>query len=398
MGGSSGARMGKKIEKADNSGMTTIDRVLSRIVHFISRAKISADSIRSILVICLEDISSVIQMHPIIQVLKEQLPDTKIDTLVGECARTLLEAHPALRDVLIYNAPWMMHDFHSPELPSSTTILALSWEMRSRGYDVVLCLHPDFRTNLIAGLSGAPIRIGYGTAGGGYFLTQDVPFDSQKAKHQNHFDLLSHLGIRPYYLAPQLSPMARDVVSARAILDGLIASMPLALIHPPGISPKCHWLVEHFRAMIERLSKEGFQVLLIGGNDSGAMLRNIAQDYGLDKLQIWNFPTFGEVVALSKFTQLYLGIDSNVSHIMSASGAPSVILMGHIPPSASPLCGPQTRLVFPAQPCPAKSPPDSTIKETYLCECVKYITVQQVSEACGELLGIESLSSPQNAQ
>ena len=103
--------------------------------------------------------------------LKEYFPDLSIDFLAGEWAKSILDAHPSIDEVIVFNAPWILTDLQTPNLTSQQKFTTMGMHLRKNQYDAVLCMSPDFRANLMAALSGAPVRLGFGTAGGSFLLT-----------------------------------------------------------------------------------------------------------------------------------------------------------------------------------------------------------------------------------
>ena len=79
---------------------------------------IDKSKIKKILVISLTNIGDVVLTFPVIDILKENLPDAKISVLIGPKAESLLKGNPVLDKVYVFNK-------HQPFLET--------WSPRSRG-------------------------------------------------------------------------------------------------------------------------------------------------------------------------------------------------------------------------------------------------------------------------
>src|SRR3989338_41184 len=74
--------------------------------------------IRRLLVIALDNPGDVLLMTPCLTALRERFPSAAITMLVGEWARDLAAAHPAVSAVIVYNAPWFSAEVaHRPPRP-----------------------------------------------------------------------------------------------------------------------------------------------------------------------------------------------------------------------------------------------------------------------------------------
>jgi len=231
--------------------------------------------------------------------------------------------------------------------------------------------------------------VGYGAAGGGFFLTHDFPYHPRLRSHEIHLNLVEVFGIKPYFIAPELMPCQHDIDSTQSILHGLSSSHPLAVISPSSQRKNNKWIATRFRTVIDSLNSDGYQILLLGGPRERKELEKIVEDYELDLLQIWNFPTYGEVLALAKYTDLFIGIESGASQIMAAVGTPSIILSKYYSHDASAPIGCRTRTIYPGIPCDSCND-GSAATQNYSCTCLHKISEDEVVIAYRELLEIET--------
>lgn len=103
---------------------------------------------RRILVVQLRRLGDVILTTPALAALKKRFPDAKLDLLVEAPGAEAVAGHPAIDEVLVYDA--------------KTTMDALRWafKVRARDYDWVVDFLANPRTALLTALSGATVKAG----------------------------------------------------------------------------------------------------------------------------------------------------------------------------------------------------------------------------------------------
>lgn len=103
---------------------------------------------RSILVVQLRRLGDVILATPALAALKKKYPEAKLDFLVEAPGAEAVAGHPAIDEVLVYDAAGAMG--------------ALSWalKIRARRYDWVIDFLANPRTALLTALSGAKVKAG----------------------------------------------------------------------------------------------------------------------------------------------------------------------------------------------------------------------------------------------
>ena len=91
-------------------------------------------------------IGDVLCTTPIINYLKKAIPDARIDFLVEPLGKALLETHPGLNEVLIYDKKKAFQEI---------------LRVHRRRYDTVLDFMNNPRTAYLTAFSGASWRVGF---------------------------------------------------------------------------------------------------------------------------------------------------------------------------------------------------------------------------------------------
>ncbi len=125
-----------------------------------------------------------------------------------------------------------------------------------------------------------------------------------------------------------------EQVLARQLLyeNGVDLSKPYICVHAGGRSLTRRWLAERYKAVIERLKDDGWQVVLTGvaaEMDIAAALTPVASDKARSRrcINLFGKTNTGTLAAILEGARLMLSNDTGVSHIAAALRIPSVVLV-----------------------------------------------------------------------
>lgn len=145
------------------------------------------------------------------------------------------------------------------------------------------------------------------------------------------------------------------------------------VIHPGSGSIHKNWSKEKFLQLYTHLSqKKGGYILLGCAEDDmkNFWSRNVPAE------KIINSPALKSLMNLVRKTELYIGNDSGISHIFSASGIPSVIIFGPTSPAVWSPKGKNVKIIYKEVDC---SPCDVMQRGNCIAKkCLASITVSDV--------------------
>ncbi|MEO6595666.1 MAG: glycosyltransferase family 9 protein [Planctomycetota bacterium] len=204
-----------------------------------------------VLLVRLSALGDVLFALETVAALAHERPDVRIDFLVEDRFRSLLDGHPQLDRVLVY--PRRRH------LAIPASIVAL----RRHHYDVVFDLHGILKSAAHVWCARARTKVGakapasregadraYGLA---VAMPQPLPHRADIGHH-----LLAAIGLSGQARAPVLAVLPPP----ERLLDGI--ATPRVLLHP-GTSPFAvfkRWPAENFAELAERLVRRGISVLI----------------------------------------------------------------------------------------------------------------------------------------
>jgi ADP-heptose:LPS heptosyltransferase len=119
-----------------------------------------------------------------------------------------------------------------------------------------------------------------------------------------------------------LLPQDIEAATARLARSGLIPRSFLLILPGSGSRPK-NWPVENFIALAKRFEPQVRSLCLLGPAEA-----ELAEAFRAAGITTFEGLELGEAAGLAAQARVFVGNDSGVSHLASASGAPGVVLFG----------------------------------------------------------------------
>ncbi len=354
-----------------------IDYSIYLVINFF-RFKQFPKIINKIIVVEMYSLGDLLVATPVFEALKKMYPSAKVDALVMDSARSILDRNKNINKVLAYK-----------------TFTESKNEIKKNAYDLGIILHPgSFKVSLLLLLSGVKYRIGCAksgiTYGKGFFLNNKIrPRLLWQHKIEDNLDvvrsiaknevIMNHVKKRPTLIADKGAEQKILKVVARK-------KQPVVVIHPGSKHKTQRWYPERFAAVADYLiGKYKSTVIFTGSEDQKPQVSEIIQKIR-NKVGIINLTgktSFDEFVALLKNVNLVISIDTSTIHIASAFNVPIVALFG---PTIPVFWGPTSdkhRTIWKKEVCVGCRRYECIIKTH---ECMRSITVNDVIREVQEIL------------
>jgi len=291
---------------------------------------------KNILIIKPSSIGDIVLALPALSALRKAFPDAKITWLVRSEYAPLLENHPFINKLILFDRKFLGQAWFKPK--ALDALLAFIRRLRSENFDVVFDFQGLFRTAAFAAFTGAKKRFGMANARefASIFYTHKVNHD-RSCIHLVDFylKLVQSAGVQPAepeFVLP-IEPAAKKA------LDGLLASYDIApgnyavLIPGSAHFDKC-WPVENFAALAEKISSRfGLSIVAVGGSSESRLAEKLVQ---LSNVKVFNLAgktNLSELTALLKYARIVIGNDTGPGHIAVALDTPAVIIFGRSNPA-----------------------------------------------------------------
>ena len=216
--------------------------------------------------------------------------------------------------------------------------------MRKRGFDVAVVpstVSASFTSDLLAFLSGAPIRVGAGSIQGvpnhSRFLfthTRELDWRGRNEYHQ----VLRNMDIWPGEidegkrdLSIEITLREDELEEGKSFMTSLSHGAPHVIVYHPGAGKiPNRWPAERFARLADALSVSAFTVITSGPMDEGpvgAMVKALHTPYEL----IANQP-IRAVASAIHYADLLVSNDTGIMHVGAAVGTPVLSLFGPTEP------------------------------------------------------------------
>ena len=191
---------------------------------------------------------------PTLRAIKETYPDSKTIVLASPSSREILENHPFVDALIIYNKG-----------DSVFPIIKKIWRS-----DVALLIDVRYRSSLFAWLAGIPKRIGRGNKKKSFVTDQIAPPDNDTYEVENTLALARYVGIDTKDFSLVMSPateMEKEHVHLLLREQGVIENEKIVVIAPYSLSDMKDWPEEYYQQVVDFLTDRKFKLVIVGGKE-----------------------------------------------------------------------------------------------------------------------------------
>ncbi len=278
---------------------------------------------QSILLIATRHIGDVLLTTPLLRSLRLAYPDARIDALVYHWTAGILDGNPDVNHVITVNQDppfseyaalvkriFRRYDLAVSTLTSDRPILHAFWAAGNR-----VSLVPPYRLN------DAWKR----------WITQGwVELDDWDTHTViQNLRLCDVLDIQRHYdaVVPE-SPRSSETLSD--LLPFPWQTTPYAVLHMVPLRFYKRWTLKGWQDVARHLDSMGFRIVIVGGSDKeeAEYVQRFMQTFSAKAVDLTGRLKFSETAKLIGSCGAYVGMDTAVTHLAAATGAPTVALYG----------------------------------------------------------------------
>lgn len=298
---------------------------------FYRRKDLASADIRRIAVIKLDHIGDVILSIPALASLRAHFPQARITMIVNSSSKMVAGCIPCIDEVFCYNARFF-DKAGGGKMFNFTGGMRFVREMRKRRFDLIVDLRGSFASLAFALLSRGKYRIDRGT----YLVRRKTGKIPRAFEHEAevNLDILARAGIPAESRDMSLELKAEDIDSAHSLLgEYLNSNSPVIVIHPGAPASLKRWSAERYAQLVGKLLQEvNARVILIGGRGEKQFTQPIASATGGQVADLSERTTLGQLAAILKSADLFIGNDSGPMHLAAACGTRVIGLFGPTSP------------------------------------------------------------------
>jgi len=309
-----------------------------------------------ILLIKLSAVGDVVHTFPFLNRLRRRYPAARVDWVLKPTIAELVRHHPAIDNVVLYPHQASLHRRQSgwPALVAGRRLIA---ELRSARYELVIDLHGQLRTAILALATGAPHRIGFDRPRAQVWRASERNIPSLAKKHawqgaregswlaythrlsiptldmhavDRYLSFGSMLGLGEdgvdFSFAIPDSSVARADRLLREHCSGIDDSR-LVVVAPGTIWETKHWSREGFAQVACHLMRNNLTVALIGSSSERAVCQQVA-DAAPGVINLAGVTSLSELAAIIRRAAICITNDSGPMHLAVALNRPVVSIFG----------------------------------------------------------------------
>jgi heptosyltransferase I len=307
------------------------------------------------LIIKPSSMGDIVQALPVLTALRETHPTAHIAWLVARPFAGLLEGHPRLNELILFDR----HRFGNIATSVGATGEFLSFleNLRRQKFTLAVDLQGLFRSGFLAAASGAPDRVGFKAARemAGLFYTTKVSTRDEVHAVDRYLAVARALGLAEPKAADHLpvSEEARASVLRRLAEEGVAEGEPLLIVAAHARWETKQWPGERFAQVIEMAhAQTGARAVLVGSGAAGDISREVARAAAKARpVDLVNRTSLRELVALIAGARAMVTNDSGPMHVAAAVGTPVVAIFGPTHPERTGPYGPGHRVLSQQSTC-----------------------------------------------
>jgi ADP-heptose:LPS heptosyltransferase len=312
---------------------------------------------RSILVIRQHNqLGDMLCVVPLLRALKARFPETSLSLLTSPVNDDIMKGLVYLDHVMLYDKREFLSRGRLHPLP----IIRYVKDLRRRQFDMVIVpatVSMSATSDLLAYVSGAPVRIGPGTIDGIenpnrglYSMPMELDWRGDQGRHQTlrNLDIAGRLELTIPDLRLEITLTEAERARGREYLNGLTGGRrPILAFHPGAGKMPNRWPVERFVELARWASNElkASIVITLGPMDLD-LKKHLENGLGVEA-QFVEGKAIRDVASCVGGVDLLVSNDTGIMHVGAATGVPVLSLFGPTEPRQWSPLGEQNRFIQP---------------------------------------------------
>jgi heptosyltransferase-1 len=293
-------------------------------------------TLENILIIKPSSLGDIVLALPALTALRKGFPDTKISWLVRPDFAPLLQDHPHLNVVSIFDRKLLGKAWFHPH--AFAALLSLIRNLRQSKFDAVIDLQGLFRTASLAWLSGCKKRYGIANARefAHFFYTHKVYRDPNCIHLVDYYlkiiRILTASKAQAQFVFPH-DPAASEYINSLLTNEGIKPDNYAVFIPGSVHTDKC-WPTQRFAALADEISSRfHFSIVATGTASEKDIAESIKNLANVPITNLAGRTSLRQLIALLKTAKLVVTNDTGPGHIAAALGTPLVMIFGRSNPA-----------------------------------------------------------------
>ena len=261
-------------------------------------------------------LGDVVLSTPVLAELARQFPGAKISILTTPLAKPLVELHPNVEKVLVFDKRGKYRGLGG--------LLRFARRLREERFEKVFSLHKSYRTAALLLLARIPERFGFAEASASFLYSRTATRKEYPHEVLRNLAILKTVGVDPGSLGAKMNIGLSDesIAQAEKLISGF--GGPWVAIAPGSVWATKRWTTEGFATVTASLVEQGYSVVILGGPSDEEVARDVEDKCGKKILNLTGRTNLMVSAAIISKCDLVVTNDSAPLHIASAVGTPVV--------------------------------------------------------------------------
>lgn len=325
---------------------------------------------RKVLIIKPSALGDIVHGLPFLHALARRFPEASIHWVVARGLEGILRGNSLIETLWVIDKDRWKRISRLRETVRS--VWGLGRALRRERFDLVVDLQGLFRSGLIAGLTGAPTRVGLREAreGSVFFYSHRIRGGREAHAIDRYLRIATRLGCSPY---PVHHPFPSD-----AIDSPVLESLPreYAVMAPAAGGEAKRWPAERFGSLAARLPWDS---LVVTGKADSALAQVVVEHSRGKAHSLAGRTTLRELIEIIRRARCVISNDTGPMHIAAGLNVPVFALFGPTSPDRTGPYGSIHTIIRSDLPCS----PCFKRKKCGDWRCMEGIAVEQVLGAIG---------------
>jgi lipopolysaccharide heptosyltransferase I len=292
--------------------------------------------LENFLIIKPSSLGDIVLALPALTALRESFPDAKISWLVRPEFAPLLENHPDLTCLIIFDRRLLGKAWFHPRAFAS--LLSLIRLLRQKNFDAVIDLQGLFRTASLAWITRCKKRFGIAEARelAHFFYTNKVKQDADCIHLVDYYlkiiKTITGSEVQTRFTFPK-DPSASDKVSGLLTTHNIDPDNYAVFVPGSVHADKC-WPTQRFAALADKISPQfNLSIVATGTASENDIVESIKNLANVPIANLTGQTSLTELVALLETARLVVTNDTGPGHIAAALRVPLVMIFGRSNPA-----------------------------------------------------------------
>ncbi len=290
---------------------------------------------QKILIIKPSAMGDIVHSLPVLSAVHKTYPDAEISWLVRTDFAALLEGHPYLSEVILFDRKYLGTAWKNPK--AFGALLSLIMGLRKEKFDLIIDLQGLFRTASLSWLSGCKARFGprSGREFSHIFYNKTIKQDQDSIHVVDYYlKIAAAAGIagEVEFVLPRNTEADESLKSVLA--DSGVSEKGYAVLIAGSAHADKYWPTERFAAIADKVAERfGLSVIAVGTAGERLLGEEIKDKAKVEVKNLSGRTGVPMLISILRGARLVISNDTGPGHIAAALKVPLVMIFGRSNPA-----------------------------------------------------------------